>query len=97
MERESLRGLWKRCITCVFVQNFGFVSQPTRVVQLRQFQGFAVFFKPSKVSAIFGQKEIFLGSETHLFLFFVQFPTRHRLSRANLLRSNFWFFRAPRF
>ena len=28
MERESLRGLWKRCITCVFVQNFGFVSQP---------------------------------------------------------------------
>ena len=29
MERESLRGLWKRCITCVFVQNFGFVSQPT--------------------------------------------------------------------
>ena len=30
MERESLRGLWKRCITCVFVQNFGFVSQPTQ-------------------------------------------------------------------
>ena len=28
MEREGLRGLWKRCITCVFVQNFGFVSQP---------------------------------------------------------------------
>ena len=22
-------GLWKRCKTCVFVQNFGFVSQPT--------------------------------------------------------------------
>ena len=31
MERESLRGLWKRCITCVFVQNFGFVSQPTYI------------------------------------------------------------------
>ena len=31
MERESLRGLWKRCITCVFVQNFGFVSQPSIV------------------------------------------------------------------
>ena len=30
MERESLRGLWKRCITCVFVQNFGFVSQPNQ-------------------------------------------------------------------
>ena len=30
MERESLRGLWKRCITCVFVQNFGFVSQPDK-------------------------------------------------------------------
>ena len=29
MERVSLRGLWKRCLTCVFVQNFGFVSQPT--------------------------------------------------------------------
>ena len=33
MERESSRGLWKRYLTCVFVQNFGFVSQP------RQFKG----------------------------------------------------------
>ena len=24
-------GLWKRCKTCVFVQNFGFVSQPISV------------------------------------------------------------------
>ena len=25
-------GLWKRCKTCVFVQNFGFVSQPTAYI-----------------------------------------------------------------
>ena len=27
-------GLWKRCKTCVFVQNFGFVSQPTVVTRV---------------------------------------------------------------
>ena len=31
------------------------------------------FLKPSKVIAIFGKKEIFLGSETHLFFFSFNF------------------------
>ena len=48
MERESLRGLWKRCITCVFVQNFGFVSQPT-----------GIKIKPSKTKC--SARMIFLG------------------------------------